>query len=168
MINIMKNNLPKSSYTIKYNVSGFTLIELLVVIGILTGLLAITLVALNPSRQFAQSDDTQRRSDVNAILNAVHQYAADNRGSLPGDDLEIPLITSSSRPISTAEADICSYIVPLYIAQIPQDPDIKIRFTACDTEYTTGYSISRTADNRVTVVADTVETPEAASITVTR
>ncbi len=63
---------------------GFTLIELLVVIGILAVLLAIVLVAINPARQFAQANDTKRSSDVNAILNAMHQYAADNKGSLAG------------------------------------------------------------------------------------
>ena len=65
------------------NQKGFTLIELLVVIGILAVLLAITLIAINPARQFAQANNTKRRSDVNAILNAVNQYMADNKGSLP-------------------------------------------------------------------------------------
>ena len=62
---------------------GFTLIELLVVIGILAVLLAITLIAINPAKQFAQANNTQRSSDVNAILNAINQYMADNKGVLP-------------------------------------------------------------------------------------
>ena len=45
---------------------GFTLIELLVVIGILAVLLTIVLIAINPGRQFAQANNTKRRSDVNA------------------------------------------------------------------------------------------------------
>jgi len=55
---------------------GFTLIELLVVIGILAILLAITLIAINPARQFGQANDTKRRSDLTAILNALGQYSA--------------------------------------------------------------------------------------------
>src|SRR3989338_8613068 len=62
---------------------GFTLIELLIVIAILTVLFALVIIAVNPVRQFAQADNTQRRSDVNALLNATFQYAADNRGTLP-------------------------------------------------------------------------------------
>ncbi len=38
---------------------GFTLIELLVVIGILTVLLSIVLVAINPARQFSQANNTK-------------------------------------------------------------------------------------------------------------
>ena len=63
--------------------SGFTLIELLVVIGILGILLAIVLIAINPAAQFAQANNTARTNDVNTILNAVHQYAADHKGVLP-------------------------------------------------------------------------------------
>src|SRR5437773_7185388 len=62
---------------------GFTLIELLVVIGILAILLAIVLIAINPAKQFGQANDTKRSSDVNAILNAVNQYMADNKGVTP-------------------------------------------------------------------------------------
>ena len=48
--------------------SGFTLIEILVVLGILAIILAIVLVAINPGRQFSQANNTQRRNDVNAVL----------------------------------------------------------------------------------------------------
>src|SRR3954471_19679800 len=87
---------------------GFTLIELLVVIGILAVLLAITLIAINPARQFAQANNTKRASDVNAILNAVGQYQADNRGALPGG----AEITAVVQNVSTAGADICAALVP--------------------------------------------------------
>jgi len=96
---------------------GFTLIELLVVIGVLTVLLAIVLVAINPARQFSQANDTQRRSDVNAILNAIHQFAADNKGTLPTD-----IATTSKVISSTGTPALCGNLVPKYIADIPIDP----------------------------------------------
>src|SRR6266436_9219018 len=92
---------------------GFTLIELLVVIGILAILLAITLIAINPAKQFSQSNNTKRRSDVNAILNAVDQYAADNKGALPSG------ITTTDQIITNAAADLCSSLVTKYLAALP-------------------------------------------------
>lgn len=142
---------------------GFTLIELLVVIGILSILLVITLVAINPVRQFQLANNTKRRSDINAILNAVHQYAADNKGQLPA------AITTATLEVSKAGADICAVIVPTYIAAVPADPLVNngTSVTDCTSSYTTGYSISKSATNsRVTVSAPDAEL--SASISVIR
>lgn len=145
---------------------GFTLVELLIVIGILGILLAIVLVALNPAKQFAQANDTKRSSDVNAILNAVHQYAADHKGALPAD------ITSPAENISTAATNICADLVPTYLAQLPADPSLNdgapISDCAVAGGYDTGYQIVKSATNsRVTVSAPSAE-GEGVVISVTR
>jgi type IV pilus assembly protein PilA len=151
---------------------GFTLIELLVVIGILAILLAITLVALNPRRNFQQANDTQRQSDVNAILNAINQYAANNHGQLPaGIDTTLRTITSTAGP---ANVNLCSALVPVYIADLPIDPVNGTESPAgsvCTTAlatYNTGYKVIATDTangDRVTVSATGEIT---ASISVTR
>lgn len=146
---------------------GFTLIELLVVIGILAILLAITLIAINPARQFQQANDTKRRSDVNAILNAVGQYAADHSGALPAgiptgvlgtNDLDIGLSGSPA-----VGAGLCTALVPTYIQALPTDPtgpSVGVPVTqtgsplACPATYQTGYTIVQDANGRVTVHAD--------------
>jgi type IV pilus assembly protein PilA len=148
---------------------GFTLIELLVVIGVLTVLLSIVLVAINPTRQFQQANDTQRRSDVNAILNAIHQYGVDNKGSLPSS------IGTSAKVIGSdtagGQADLCADLVSKYLADLPLDPTAGTKTptgSVCTgaTSYDTGYSvISSSTDNRVTVSATG---QVAVSITVTR
>ncbi|MGE5042069.1 MAG: type II secretion system protein [Candidatus Levyibacteriota bacterium] len=149
---------------------GFTLIELLVVIGILAVLLAITLIAINPARQFSQANNTKRSSDVNAILNAVGQYAADNKGNLTA--LNIPDTTAGAAVIGSnttgGQVDLCNALVPTYIAQLPVDPQYGT-YTNC-TSYDTQYTIVRsTTDNRITVSATRTEIPPAtATITVTR
>lgn len=137
----------------------FTLIELLVVIGILAILLTIVLVAINPARQFQQANDTQRRSDVNAILNAIHQYAADNNGGLPdGIDGSATNIGSSG-----GDVDICNDIVPTYIAEMPVDPT-EGNWTDCN-DYDTGYEVSSGEANRVTLNAPNAEIADSISIT---
>lgn len=150
---------------------AFTLIELLVVIGILAILLAIVLVAINPARQFAQANNTQRSSNVNSILNAVHQYAADNNGTLPaGIDTTVRTITDSG---AVNTVDLCTAVVPTYIADLPLDPTAGTESPAASVctdvgaDYGTGYTIvSSATDNRVTVAAPSAELSE--TITVTR
>jgi type IV pilus assembly protein PilA len=150
---------------------GFTLIELLVVIGILSVLLAITIVALNPRRNFQQANNTQRQSDVNAILNAVNQYMASNAGQIPAG------ITTTAKTItSTAGAsniDLCATLVPNYVADLPIDPTTGTESPAgsvCTTAlatYDTQYTIAvSAAGNRITVAAPDAEL--SASISVTR
>ena len=131
--------------------SGFTLIELLVVIGILAILLAITLIAINPARQFGQANDTKRRSDINAILNAVGQYAASNNGNLPPD------ITTSAGDINIGNyPNLCAALVPTYIPALPTDPTLNTQagVSNCATSgWDTDYTIVKDANNRITVAA---------------
>src|SRR3989344_7297558 len=96
----------------KFN-KGFTLIEILVVIGIIAILAAIVLIAINPARQFAQANNSQRSSNTNAILNAIGQFMADNQGGVPTDvNLGFEDITE----------ELCLDLVPVYLPALPTDP----------------------------------------------
>lgn len=107
---------------------GFTLIELLVVIGILAILLSIVLIAINPARQFGQANDTKRKSDTTAILNAIGAYAADNHGTLPAG---IPVAPTPAVDVSTIQT-LCHDLLgsgdaknptgASYISALPADP----------------------------------------------
>ena len=151
----MKKSLPRSSQ------KGFTLIELLVVIGILAILLAITLIAINPARQFSLANNTKRSSDVNAILNSVNQYMADNRGALPGGGV----INVTAQTIQgTTFNSFCTSLVPQYIAALPVDPltnnGTPITSTGCTgTSWNTSYTIQLLTggSNRLQVSAPSAE-----------
>ncbi|HVU79832.1 MAG TPA: prepilin-type N-terminal cleavage/methylation domain-containing protein, partial [Candidatus Paceibacterota bacterium] len=89
----MKNNFKKAG--------GFTLIEVLIVIGIIAILAAIVIVAINPAKQFAQARNTQRESNIGAILNAIGQRAADNKGIFAGTfDIDGTTYTCGTLPSS--------------------------------------------------------------------
>src|SRR5258706_8028684 len=112
----MKKNL--------FRKSGFTLIELLVVIGILAILLSIVLIAINPARQFAQANQTKRRSDVVAILNAVSQYAADHKGVLPPELTAIGVGVTKNISDAVGDANLCTELTTTvqYLPALPSDP----------------------------------------------
>ena len=134
---------------------GFTLIEVLVVMGIIAVLSTIVLVAINPSRQFAQSRDTQRTSNVAAILNAIGQRAVDNKGIFKTgcDAGEIP---ATSTTIGSGGFDLYPCIVPTYMALLPVDPKDGSFTDAAN--YDSGYAIARDeVTGRVTVSAPSTE-----------
>src|SRR5258707_477290 len=106
---------------------GFTLIELLVVIGILAILMGIVLIAINPARQFAQANNTDRTNAVGQILNAVGQYEADNHGQLPGTltkGMVAPAEIAKGAGVPAGSIDLCTPLVTTvqYIPSFPEDP----------------------------------------------
>jgi type IV pilus assembly protein PilA len=122
---------------------GFTLIEILIVIGIIAILAAIVIIAINPAKQFAQARNTQRQAGVNAVLNAIGQRMADNKGVFEGQftvggttyycnkivqgdnsiaSSSIQTIADGSVTGNTSPNFGC--LVPTYIASLPMDPSV--------------------------------------------
>lgn len=142
------------------NNKGFTLLEILLVVAAIAILVGIVIIAVNPSKQLADTRNAQRRTDVNTTLNAVYQYAIDNKGSLP------PTITTTSTEICKTGGS-CTGLIDLlvltssekYLTAIPVDP-------SSTSVNGTGYNISKSANGRITVSAPSAE--QSVTISVTR
>jgi type IV pilus assembly protein PilA len=137
--------------------AGFTLIEIIIVMSVLAVLLSISIAAINPLEQFAKSRDTKRRSDIDALANAIQQYQAGHAGQLPA------ALTSSPTPISSSGINICAALVSEYIAALPQDPQqnegVRIPESQCGS-YDTGYEIRSTTEDHFAIEAPDAETEE--------
>ncbi len=157
------------------------MIEILVVIGIIAVLATIVIIAINPARQFAQSRNTQRTANVQAILNAVGQRIADNKGVFAGTvgAQTCPNLTTSGANALTAgtaykikapavlasnEIDL-SCLVTTYIPSFPYDPSDAAAAWTSTAAYNTGYTIAIDASGRATVAAPTAELGTTISIT---
>jgi len=142
--------------------SGFTLLEVLLVVAIIAILAGIVILALNPSKQLAQTRNSQRWVDVNTVLNAVYQYTLDNSGDLPST------ITTTTTEICATGAGSCTGLIDLsvlttneeFLTAIPSDPN-----GTCNANGVC-YEIRQSANGRITVSAPDAE--ESATISVTR
>lgn len=144
----------------KTNQKGFTLLEMLLVIGIIVILAGITIIAINPGKQLADTRNAERIADVNTIINAVYQYSIDNDGILPED------IGENRIEICKTDAENCDDLVDfsvltdneLYLISIPIDPNNS-------SENGTGYEISKSSSGRITVFAPHAENEENIQVT---
>lgn len=143
---------------------GFSLIEILVVVALIIILAAITIIAINPAKNFRDTRDAQRASDVNAILNAVTQYTSEGGRSIASLETaaggtEIATCTGDTIPqgtfIGTGAGEINLETVFVgensadLMVEMPKDPSVDKNGTSTST----GYQICKTANGRVQVSA---------------
>ena len=100
---------------IKNKLLGFTIIELLIVIGIITVLVAVAVVSINPSNQLLNARNNQRKVHVETIYGAIEHYSFYER-SLPPCFSTVSV--GEEFDAIACEADL----TPLYLAEMPKDP----------------------------------------------
>jgi type IV pilus assembly protein PilA len=143
---------------------GFTLLEILLVVAAIAILAAIVIVAINPTKQLAQTKNAQRRSDVNSIINGIYQYSIDRAGSLPPSISTTPTLicktgtaTATCSSLNLTDLQVVT-VNETYLTAIPVDPTNTATAS-------TGYMVSRSTNGRVTVSAPNAEQGETISVT---
>jgi prepilin-type N-terminal cleavage/methylation domain-containing protein len=141
---------------------GFTLIEILLVVAAIAILAGIVIVAINPAKQLGDTRNTQRRSDISALLSASTQYALDNNGVSPSGITTTPTEVCAFTGVTNCTGRVDLGVLTVnskYITAIPRDPQT---VAASGTQY----YISKDVNGRITVTASTTE--QGAVITLTR
>jgi len=115
----------------------------------------------NVGYQFEQARDTQRRSDLYQITNAIYLYASEHNGLLPDEDGDLELDDFPHEPTCIGAAPQCwnpslagiesgDTVVPTYIDNFPLDPSI-------GHTQNTGYTIYQNSLGRIVVSAPGAE-----------
>ena len=140
---------------LKVAMEKFTALALskkIAIIVVVIILLFTLIIFINPPKRLAEMRNSNRRTDVIAIVNATYQYNKDNNGKL------LELITETPKTICNSGGAACNGFVDLsemvatkkYIDKIPTDPKEK-------TPNSSGYQISKTANGRISVTAPNAE-----------
>ncbi len=165
-------------------IRGFTLIELLVVIAIISSLAVVVFTSVNPGRRIREARNSRRAVDTATILNAVHAFIVDSKGTLPvgitTSMTEVQIGTGGSSCTITSgvggtnEGSTCSSgaacfnvsaAVPVFLKSNPVDPSGESSNVSYDatrpTQWRTGYTISSSASGVITIKNCFKETPAA-------
>lgn len=140
--------------------SAFTLVELLIVIAIIAVLAVVVFVTLDPLTRFQDARDSQRWSDVTAVLDASKLDQVDRGGSYltaianltAGSYYVIGTCASGANTTCTAQTtqaacvDLAGLVTAGKLPNIPTDPSTG---SAANTDY----YIMRTATGALTVGA---------------
>ena len=141
----------------KSKAPGFTLIEILVVVALIAILAAVTIIAINPAKNFADTRNSTRSADVTAILNAVTQYTSEQGNALSDFGTIATCPTTSAVGTGAGNINLATLLVDEFIVAIPLDPSSG---TAADT----GYTICQTTGARVQIDAPDAENGKVISV----
>ncbi|PIR47826.1 hypothetical protein COV06_00270 [Candidatus Uhrbacteria bacterium CG10_big_fil_rev_8_21_14_0_10_50_16] len=139
--------------------NGLTLLEIFLVVVAIGIIVGIVILAINPEKQLSDTRNTQRRTDVSTIANAVYQYSLEHEGSLPKN------ITTTATEICAKGRD-CTDLIDLsaltlreeYLISIPEEPQKTNPNGA-------GYMMSKIDTGRITVEAQFTEQDAVISVT---
>jgi type IV pilus assembly protein PilA len=132
---------------------GFTLIELMIVISIVSLLVSVVLIAINPNTQLGKARDAERIAAVNTILDAIYQYQVDSNNMPQGIPTGTPIEICKTDAVSCNNGLDLSVLTNggKYLARIPED------LYANTTGTGTNYWVAQIPGGRITVSAGGAE-----------
>ena len=143
------------------NENGFTLVRLFIIIVILMIFSAVTIVVIDPGRQFSMTRNDQRRDDIGIILNLMHQVNVDSQKPLECTADQLP---ENLTVIKSSDGyDVCPCLVPTFLDKMPYDSQ-KGFYNSC-ADYDSGYRIMRNSNGKVTVDAPGAEIDDIITLT---
>ena len=128
--------------------------ELVIAMALIIIIAGTALYFINPVTQFKRSRDVKREADVRAIMNAVSQRAADNRGVFNCSGAGAVPASSTRIAVGAGNYDLAPCLVSTYLLSMPYDPQYQNANFNATTSYNTAYAIFRSATTgRITVHA---------------
>lgn len=108
---------------------------------------------LSPDKQLGKVRNAQRSSDLKVLVDAVFQFTIANGGSLPRSIPTTPTTLCSRGENCSKMVNLGGLVTKKYIRAFPVDPKETV-------DGSTGYTIAKDADDRVTVCAPLTESAE--------
>jgi prepilin-type N-terminal cleavage/methylation domain-containing protein len=105
---------------------GFSLLEILLVITLLSILMGIVVLSVNPRNLIDEVNDNQREADALTIYQALEQYALKNDAYPPSinnmlNDSSAYICKTSATDCNTStQINLSSILVPAYMSKIPE------------------------------------------------
>jgi len=143
-----------------------TLIEILISVALGAIVVAIAFGVMNPGGMFASARNSERTSELQAIMTAIKNNIADSRTGFSCASGEIPTTTPKNMGSSVGDYDIAPCLVPEYMDDMPFDPTATGAHYTSNSDYSTGYTIIKNAStSQITLAAPFAEQGKTISLT---
>ena len=145
---------------------GMTLIEILIAITLVVLTAGIGLLALNPVGQLAAARNSERKLQLQGIIQAVRQNITDTTTGVFSCPSAGALPTSTPKIMGSASGNYNIAPCLTILQTMPFDPLASSSYYNSNVDYNTGYTIVyNTSTTQITVAAPYAELGKSVSIT---
>ena len=104
---------------------GFTILEIILVITLISLLLGIVIISVNPNNILSEIRDNQREADALTIYQALEQYALKNNAypeaiKNMSNNSSAHICKTSATTCNSPKINLSSILIPNYLSKIPE------------------------------------------------